>query len=147
MKVIFLDIDGVLIPSTSYFSGKKPTASPIMVDIVNAISDRCGAKVVMNTCHNTYLKDEGELESFIEKTKIKNVVGLTEYPNFMDGGRLLAIDKWCKDNDVKSWVALDDCPIDHENAIRVNSDYGLTAQNYRDATGILGDYDNFLVFI
>lgn len=73
------------------------------------------------------------------------IAGKTKYPYFTS--RLAAIQDWLADHPADEWVALDDCRIDHERAMLVCPDNGITAQNYRDACRLLGNPDTFMLLL
>jgi hypothetical protein len=146
MKYIFLDIDGVMKPGRSYFC-KEHSANcfggfdPLAVAAVNRICEKTGASIVFNTTWNSQnMVDIAAAEGITAP-----IAGKTPYPGLHD--RLKAIQHWLGDNPAEAWVALDDCAIDHENAILVQPDDGITCQNYRDACKILGNPDALMLLL
>lgn len=156
-KIIFLDIDGPMIPSGSYI--KNPFASfqrdmaSMAVDCMNYLCDTADAKIVTNSSHNyhdrpadlsnnsmgsdTYnLREDlifnGIEERFIHKT------WRTTYRAGNRESRLQAIHKWIRDHtnhDTIDWIVFDDvipstfCP----NAIDIDFDVGITVRELNKA--------------
>lgn len=151
MKYIFLDIDGVIKPSRCYF--RKPITAeeieeftfggfdPLAVDAVNRLAKKCNAHVVFNTTWNRY----PIVDIAIKQGLTAPIAGKTQYPYFTS--RLMAIQNHIEKYPCDAWVALDDAVIDHPNALRIDSELGITPQNYRDATAILGNPDPFMVLL
>lgn len=145
-KYIFLDIDGVMKPGRSYFCPERANAmrggwDPLAVAAVNRLCEKTGAAIVFNTTWNRMnMLDIAEAEGITAL-----IAGKTRYPDLHD--RLKAINLWLNENPKGDWVALDDCPIDHERAIFVEPDNGITTQNYRDACRLLGNPDAFMLLL
>lgn len=151
MKVIFLDIDGVVKPARCYWLEKISMDDlqfdPLAIAAVNRLAKRCGAGVVFNTTWNRTLDTMDKARKFGSDIGLTcEIYGRTKYP--FDGvDRLFAINDWLNLHSIESWVALDDCPIDHENAVLVDGDAGISVQDYRDASKILGVPDSFMCLI
>lgn len=147
-KYIFLDIDGPMKPGRCYLCPEKSADTfggwdPLAVAAINRICEKTGASVVFNTTWNLYnIIDIGAAQGIKA-----NIAGKTEYPQIRD--RLNCIEMWLRDNEQTQarWVAIDDCKILHKNAILIDPDNGITAQNYRDACSILGNPDAFMVLV
>lgn len=137
-KIIFLDIDGPMIPAVSYLEDKNASFKQLLdsrsVRLLTEIINRSGAKIVFNSYHNKVLgpssngltpglikrfEDVGLLDA-IHETKS------TKYPYFVRD-RLLAIHEWLhqfgEEGDL--WVALDDQKIDHKRAYTTSFDDGI----------------------
>lgn len=164
-KFIFLDIDGVMVPSRSYFKLETNKFieengdtidlvkyDPLAVNMINRICTKSGAKIVFNTTWNMYKSMETIAQTNgIDPQNIFYGAPKTEYPN-KGLSRLAAINKFLMDNqnpllDPEPWVAFDDEFIDHKNAIQVDYENGLTVENYRQAMDILGCPDKFICLI
>jgi hypothetical protein len=154
MKVIFLDIDGVMKPGRCYFHELMSKDidggfDPLAVAIVNRLCAKTGAGIVFNTTWNHRFNTMEKAVEFGEVSDLSGkILGKTKYPGCE---RRVAIEDWLKNHapePVTHWVALDDCPsIKGDNAILIDGENGITIQNYRDATKILGGNDAFMVLI
>lgn len=148
MNVIFLDIDGVMKPARSYLKeGNIKNANggfdELSVAAINKICDRCDAKIVFNTTWNYRQSPSIQEIAAIEGIK-GEILGKTNYPR--TDGRLDAIQDWIKNHPetpVTKWVAIDDAPIAHENAVCVEAEFGIGVNDYIKATEILGNRDSF----
>lgn len=150
MKIIFLDIDGVMKPARSYLLEGNIAANGgfdvLSVAAVNRICERCDAKIVFNTTWNMHT--EPTIEEIAKSEGITGeIIGKTKYPR--TEGRLEAIRTWIADSglQVEKWVALDDATIAHKNAVLVDPRVGITVEDYINATDILGNKDSFIVLI
>ena len=153
MKILFLDIDVVMKPGRSYFKdfNKKRNGDfdPLAVECVNRICERSGAQIVFNSVWNRgtdgsildITRWEGIGSSYIHRDYV------TKYPQYT-GDRLGAINNWLSSHQGWThWVALDDAPIDHENAIRVDPMNGISVENYREVMTLLDADDPFVLMI
>ena len=144
-NIIFLDIDGPLIPTISYLFDLHASINQNLnlqcVNILKKIIEKSGAKIVLNTTHNHMLHEristEGKLVWPGLLNKFKEV-GLyehlrdenfhTNYPNAKN--RLSAINTWLDQNGNAIWVALDDAYIDHPNAYLIDQSIGIDLRAY-----------------
>lgn len=153
MNVIFLDIDGVVKPARCYWR-KRVTMEdlnfdPLGIDAVNRLAHRCDAGVVFNTTWNRTLDTMDKTYEFARNIGLTcPVYGRTKYP-FGGVQRLEAIEDWLNitEKKIDKWIALDDCPIDHPNAILIDGEMGITVNDYRKASEILGNPDRFICLI
>lgn len=151
-KVIFLDIDGPMIPYTSFLFNVKASFDQILDErcckVLRLIIDNSGAKIVFNTTHNTMLDRQ------VNRKGVENTPGLiqrfvdagfgddihealhTDYPNV---NRLDAINNWLQKNQTPNmlWVALDDAKIDHKRAFLVHPDHGIGIDAYNHCANYL----------
>ena len=148
-NVIFLDVDGVLLPARSYIRGWPKGFDPLAVDIIHHLRERFDpCTIVWNTTWNMHTD---VLRKYIEHSGIGDTDSVhtkTEYPFLRS--RLDAIEQWCSDyhsDEEVNWVAFDDAPIDHDRAIRVGTENGISVDDYREATNILGRPDDFMVLL
>ena len=172
--VIFVDIDGVMLPVRSYFNGHYngvPShlvkADLLGVNILKHLCNRFKANLVFNSVwsgnpvvlyhwiftngmeYNTYgITEERE---FGPRILPPSNAFYTEYPRVSP--RLEAIHKWIAlnmDRDFK-WIAFDDDPgeelMDSGRCILVNPEIGITPSNYREATELLVSPDPFVVLM
>lgn len=147
MKVIFLDIDGVMKPVRSYWLGHKPNGGwcPLSVAAVNKIHERTSAVVVFNTAWNTMGLEELN-EIAITQGLEAPVIGMTGYPKYYK--RLEAVYNWLEDNpEVEQWCCLDDKVLDDPNCRLIDPDIGISPNDYRAVTELLGNRDPFVVLL
>lgn len=91
MKVIFLDIDGVLI-NMRYAS--RNTADPLCVDILNKITDRTGAKIVVSSSWKHY--GLPKITLILKQWGVTgDIIGIT--PNSGMAQRIYDIGEWLAD--------------------------------------------------
>jgi len=151
MKIIFLDIDGPMIPTRAYLF--HPHASldqeldPICVRVLRKILDDTGAQVVFNTTHNLMLEADsssgswpGLLNQFAKHGFIAgrelHPISSTVFPRVDD--RLSAIRHWLINNYTETWVALDDVHLDDSRAFTVDPDHGIGFNEYQHCLRFLG---------
>lgn len=153
MKLLFLDIDGVMKPGRSYFkpheaADRNGDFDPLAVECVNRICERSGALIVFNSVWNRgsyghiweIAAKQGIGPSFIAKAPI------TKYPILHD--RLEAIELYLKHaTGWTNWVALDDALIDHPHAIQVDPMNGISVENYRKTMWLLDAEDPLVLMI
>lgn len=152
MNIIFLDIDGVMKPARSYLKegnikNTNGGFDELSVAAINKICARCDAKIVFNTTWN-YRHEPSIQEIGVKEGLTGEILGKTNYPR--TESRLAAIQEWIKNHPsvpVTNWVAMDDAPINHENAVCIEAEFGIGVNDYIKATEILGNRDNFLVLI
>jgi len=145
-KIIFLDIDGPMIPDTSFLFNVNCSFEQELdercVKILRRIVDDSKAKIVFNSTHNAALYESthyvGLLKRFVEagfKDDIHETL-CTAYPEIT---RMEAITKWLSDygEDQCLWVAFDDEKIDHKRAFLVDQDTGLGLRAYIHAANYL----------
>lgn len=137
-RVIFLDIDGPLIPGSMFLKNPRCSFerefSPVCMTVIDRLCTDAGAKVVFNTTHNTEAvalveawAAQGDRTHLHERCH-------TIYP---EQSRFHAIRGWLtvervNTGDEPAWVALDDQFIGREEDgyILVDFDSGLTLAHY-----------------
>ncbi len=125
MRIIFLDLDGVICTSSCYGRGKDNKWDSYMFDhkavaVLNFILQETGAEIILTSdWRNTYTLQEMR-EIFCHNNVIKGPIGftpsLTTYTGTnLEGGRADEIESWIKTHawkdDIK-WVAVDDLNMD-----------------------------------
>ncbi len=138
MRLIFLDIDGPMIPSSMFFIDEMASwdrvFSPISIAILNALVEKTGAKIVTNSSHNSLLTGNNDLNVDLINAGVpansfhKN--WRTEYPSYP---RDASLKKWLVDNDCRDadWICFDDVQFtDDDRLILVDFDTGLTTVHY-----------------
>jgi hypothetical protein len=150
MKVIFLDIDGVL-ASMDYLKVTSFLKIPHPDEFGYGFDPRCVLnleKIILQTdaviVISSYWKSMG-INRLNYMWKVRNlpgkIIGITqEDPS---GKRGLEIEKWLNENkNINSYVILDD---DHDmlseqvnNFIKINAEFGISFKNTETAINILG---------
>lgn len=140
-RILFLDVDGPMIPGYMYFINKNAsmerTISPISVVLVNKLIERSGAKIVMNTAHNNNFEAFGV---HIKDDLIKAGIPAESFhkhwqTGYPDVGRLEAIKFWLAHNDPEAdWICFDDADFTYEeNLLLVDFEIGLTTYHFNQA--------------
>ena len=136
MRVLFVDVDGPLIPSGMYLIHKNASYdrhfSPISIAVLKHALKESGAKLVMNTTHNLdghKLKEDMIKAGFKEEDFAKP--WCTNYPSTR--GRTNAITEWLNeqvDKDIE-WIAVDDEDFTSEDRlILIDFDEGLHLRHF-----------------
>lgn len=145
MKVIFLDIDGVLNSDEWHKSNKKKPISPYCVSFLNKIINATNAKIVISSAWRVSM--QGTLSHLKKAGLAGEVIGST--PIFMmdewrkDKSRGAEINQWLRDNASKidNYVILDDrddFTYDQSlHAVKTNYIIGLTENDADKAIEIL----------
>jgi hypothetical protein len=152
-RILFLDVDGPLIPSGMYLINRMASfqrlCSPIAVAVVNRLCKESGAKIVMNSSHNnddallTDLIREGIEGDYFHKE------WRTVFPAVVNGlrrdpPRFQAIQKWISENSNVGvdWICFDDYKFisdghpDANRLIYVDFDHGIHPGHYNEAAQI-----------
>jgi hypothetical protein len=120
MKIIFLDIDGVIATTSCYGIGRKNKWNSYKFDekcvaILNFILQETGAEIILSSDWRKHYTLQEMREIFAHNFVMKGPIGFTPSDNLYDvdfeGGRTQEIKMWLKHNawknDIK-WVAIDD---------------------------------------
>lgn len=144
-KVIFLDIDGPMIPSTMCLVDRmaswKRRFPETTVAVIRELCERTGAKVVFNTTHNVPIPDVDDIHIALSKAGLDgahyHADRHTLYPQI---DRALAVKEWlARHPEVEDWIALDDVKFTtDERLIFVDSDSGVTIQHLNMGIDRLG---------
>ena len=140
-KIIFLDIDGPMIPYTSFLFNTHASFDQELDDrcvkVLRKIIDASGAKIVFNTTHNTmlYPSETDTVPGLINQfTKVGFAADIhptvcTIYP---DVDRKTAILRWLNENgsEGRKWVVLDDVEIRDVRAYLTDADLGIGIGEY-----------------
>ena len=135
MKAIFLDIDGVLnTNSDREISNDK-------LKLLSELVSKTGAEVVLSSSwRNWWNHPKTNIPgSFITKWKkqfLDNNISIT-LTTELECPKNLSIEKFITQHDVKSFVVLDDEPIDTGNLVKTNGDVGLTQIDCQKAFQLL----------
>lgn len=167
MKVIFLDIDGVLNSDRSIFILKmrefpaKPhfnsvmtnrynylmsKVDPVAVQVLNRIVEDTNAKIVVSSANRIPLGKDGVIEALHDMGVVADIIDVTRITG---GNRGMQIQDWLDRYDVESYVILDDSAdmlsTQLANFIRVNPEMGLSWNDYLKSKKILGCADESLI--
>ncbi len=151
--ILFLDIDGVMKPGRAYLDRSQANAldggfDPLASAAVNMICFRTGAWIVFNSVWNNYGHDG--LRMIAKREGITAPIhqdATTDFPIHIQD-RMSAIRAWINEHpDTPVWAALDDCPMKSPFAILVDFENGISLDNYREATRLLGNEDKFVVVL
>ena len=135
MKVIFLDIDGVLnTNSDREISNDK-------LKLLSGLVFKTGAEVVLSSSwRNWWNNPKTNIPgSFITKWKnqfLDNNISIT-LTTELECPKNLSIKKFITQHNVKCYVVLDDEPIDTGNLVQINGDVGLTQIDCQKAAQFL----------
>ena len=172
MKILFLDLDGVLNSERSFLAGQTRlreytdkddpyflkittcTIDPIACDLVNRICRNMDVKIVVSSTHRKHFPDTSEklslLKNYFDKLGVngEHVIDWTLNLNTIRGEE---IREWLlRHPETTQSVILDDsCDMLPEqlatNFVRCDSAVGMTAQNYRDVMTMFGYRDSGLI--
>lgn len=160
-SVIFLDIDGPMLPARSYLRPntmeyERMPFDPIAVNIIRLLCERFEpCKVILNTTWNTIVD---ELRKRLDECGLlphtyfesDEAAPTTQYPKIRD--RLRAIESWLEEHEtivgkVPNWVAFDDEAMYHDKTIAIAASNGIMYHDYSKATKILGRPDTRIILV
>ena len=135
MKVIFLDIDGVL------NTNSDKEISTDKLKFLSELVSKTGAEVVLSSSwRNWWNNPKTNIPgSFITKWKkqfLDNNLSIT-LTTELECPKNLSIEKFIIRHDVKCFIVLDDEPIDISNLVQTNGDVGLTQFDCQKAVHLL----------
>ena len=146
MKIIFLDIDGPMIPTTMLMihgasASQKRKFSPISVGLINSLcslDDKI--KIVFNSAHNddgVMLYNDSIREGIRSEYIHQNFI--TTYPS-TNYNRIGAIEHWLRKHGMEAtnWCCFDDYDLNQTNHILVEFDLGIQISHYTKAKELLG---------
>lgn len=144
IRIIFLDVDGVLNSTTPSFTG--PTLDPICLERLAGLIEQTGAKIVLSTSWRLLPKLMTELGDLLADggVSLSHIVGQTAERR--GGPRSAEIIEWVVEHtaQVSSWVALDDLWMDPEvtpaiagHAIQTVGQLGLQDHDVEAAIEVL----------
>jgi|GEM_PF-5561788 len=158
-RIIFLDVDGPMIPGRQWRQGPEPGRwskdgrrlgwrfDPECVWHVTELAARTGARIVWNSAHcqrgaTALARDavaSGLRLDFIHADAVTCYPGMTWLRPFsLPVTRLGAIRQWLiAHRGVTAWVVLDDEWLWSKNAVRVKYKHGITAREVDKAAEIL----------
>ena len=145
MKVIFLDFDGVL-NNNSYFLDSKEKAPFFLQDekmiLLKQIVDSTNAKIVLSTSWREIWNSDLDISSKLKDYFYSFDLSVYDVTKNINYNRPLEISTWLKENNVSSYVILDDIAnpwYEHVNNVVVtNKEFnGLSQDDVNKAIDIL----------
>lgn len=148
--VIFLDIDGPMIPTSMFLvdphASIKRSMPPTTVAVLTELCVRTKAKIVFNTTHSRSIPSHGTMDEDIAGALVrhgfdaKHLHASDRHTRYPDISRDQAVREWlARHPEVTKWVALDDAKFtDDPRLILVDPDSGLTLRHLELAIEKLG---------
>ena len=125
--VVFLDVDGVLHPTT--IKNERMQFNPACMELLRVLLEKTGAAIVLSTTWRLHKEGRAALAAKLEEHGLPKFVSRT--PSIAQFQRPREILAWCEKHRPKTWVALDDWPL-HEDPkmpaghfVHVRTKYGL----------------------
>ncbi|WP_037476811.1 HAD domain-containing protein [Sphingobium sp. ba1] len=144
-RVIFLDIDGPMIPGTMFLIDRMCSFHRVFpattIAVINEVCKRTGAKVVLNTTHNRPFENVPDIVDAMVNFGFDrghfHAFPKTMYP---DIPRDLAVKEWLNKRGDCDWIAFDDARFtDDERLIWIDPDCGLHLGYLNDALERFGE--------
>lgn len=148
MKIIFLDIDGPLIPTRQFicnhYAGVSDTFDAVAVDLIKNLLLDSDAKVVVSSSWPPLLAQNAFAKA-----------GLSEYfhedwrtPRKFSSNHYHEIGLWLENHpEVTHWIAFDDMPTPKPGGILVDLDDGILIEHFRHAQVLLDVPKNKRLFV
>lgn len=147
MKILFLDVDGPLIPNRMYFAGMPRFDNgvwrydPLAVEMVKYLINKHNVKLVYNSSHNHDGDDHMRVQATANGLDLAHFHDdiITGFP-LKHMNRLNAISEWLTYHpEVTRWAVFDDANIEHVNAIKINFHTGIMFEDVKRAEYLLAD--------
>lgn len=160
VKIIFLDIDGVLISTRSVLARLDETCTrpdyqiadsiqrvdPVAVGLVNRLCRKADVRIVISSSHRTHFANLHSLRLYIAELGITGeVIGSTPVLNKARGFEIQSwLETWEEETGSNSTVYIiaddiaDMLPEQKCNFIKCDPNTAFSAKNYYDACRILG---------
>lgn len=131
-RIVFLDIDGPIIPFSMFLVDRMASWHRIIplitVAVVREVCKRSNAKVVFNTTHNMPMDNVDDIEIAVTKAGLpEDMIHPDMKTKFPSIRRDIAVLEWLsRHSEVVDWIAFDDARFtDADNLIWVDPDAGL----------------------
>lgn len=174
MKIIFLDIDGVVNSTRSFLAGRARldaykakdedvpyyskltlcTIDSVAVDMINRILVEADAHIVLSSSHRMHFRrmDISHVQEYLTRLGFIGERCIDVTPVLDNCPRGLEIKTWLDTrDDVECFVIIDDSSdmLDEQEPffVRTNLEIGLSAEDYRKASKILGKEDTSVFMI
>ena len=144
MKVVFVDVDGPLIPARCYFDGSPKFDDGtwkydyVAVCMLKSLAKNFGIKIVYNSSHNDlgpeYIRHQATLNSLLQHL---HEDFMTDFPR-TTYKREEGIEKWLQAHpETTHWAAVDDFELALPNAIKIDFNIGITLNDFEKMKGLL----------
>lgn len=142
-KVLFLDIDGPMIPRRAWFLQRPGTLAktfdPIATAMVLDVLERSGAKIVISSTWTVYGP-----EAVASRLRAAGIDPALIHEDWTVRCQLekreAQIEAWLKRHpEVDRWAVLDDGDLAIKNLVRVTVDDGMLVQHYHKLVSVLVD--------
>lgn len=145
MKVLFLDIDGVLNNLEYRASIANYYENPIdesKLSLIRSIVDRTGALIVLTSTWRLYIDECGDAGKRLDETFSAHGLQISSKTENFDEERDYEILVWLAKNKTDSYVILDDvdfnwCELNRGRFVKVNDTTGITEETVEKAVKIL----------
>lgn len=146
MKVIFIDIDGPMIPLRAYSLPENHMTivarfDPVAVAMVNRLVTEADAKIVISSTWRQQGWDKIALLLRLNGIPLHHCHADWRTPYNGDAGQRRAdeILEWLGDHpEITHWVAFDDEPVPEPGGVQCTMDDGLQWAHFDKARGLLG---------
>ncbi len=144
MKVVFLDIDGVLNRTGGDYSGKEHPLDIELIERMNRIAAATGAGGVLTSTWRLLLPWPRCRDALVAHGLALDIVGETRdlwaRGEHLEPARRREIEDWLARNPVDAYVVIDDTPVypdDHPRFVRTLETEGLTESHVEQIVALL----------
>ena len=143
-KVVFLDIDGPMIPATCFLYDRMASYErrfpPTTLAVIKAVCERTGAKIVFNTTHNISFPEVDDIcVALVKQGLPAEYLHQDHHTRYPELDRDLAVKEWLGRHPTEAWIAFDDVHFTKdERLIFIDSDAGLHIGHLNIAVEKLG---------
>jgi len=148
MKIIFLDIDGVLNGHEWCHTGEGPRIDSQCARYLEIIVERTGAKIVLISSWRSWINNGLMTPKGFSKVLLSHgckadvIDALPAKDPDLDHAedRMIKILDWVQENKPKAYVVLDNLPLRVPNLVRTNPGRGLIPVDITNAVKLLGGW-------
>lgn len=145
-KVIFLDIDGPLATDECFLKTEMKFGVRLYkwnekcCDVLNEILNETGAEIVLSSDWRKFFTMDQLDEIFKMNNIVKSPIAVTDQDKYKMSShgeidRIYQIDRFLKNNSIKSWVSVDDMDLKSDivtNFVHVETEFGLGADGVKE---------------
>lgn len=136
MKIIFLDVDGVLNSAKDFYSIELENDKHF--DLLKELVDKTGAKIVLSSSWRIgFNPTTHEPDRILARKLGERGMFIYDFTPYLTGGRINEIHEWLKKNPVDKFVILDDEEVSYPNLVQTNTMVGLQKEDIEKASKIL----------
>ena len=136
MKIIFLDVDGVLNSANDLYSIELKNDKHF--DLLKELVDKSGAKIVLSSSWRIGFSPATHKSDNVLDTKLKDRgISIYDFTPCMTGERSDEIHEWLKENPVDKFVIIDDEEVSDPNLVQTDTMVGLQKEDIEKALKIL----------